>query len=842
MAFQVAVAQRFACDGRIMISAYDGQSTRVYYPIFIPFGMPFLVSLTRYADRAIDAVGFNPEDFYLYGVDQRTKEVLRMRRDGGVDVLGVLPGDTASGVLAGDCTPAGQYMCYDPDSHQLLLYDVADQLSLASRIDLYWDPESGVSGPFNSGIFDIAIDPENPTIAYTYQGVGPSGLLGPQEMSGRILTINVDPLSDNYGMVSPAAQLSPNRLSHLGGILATAGSRLYGFGTLDEGVNSPQRVLYSLDPIGGQVVPILSASFAAELSDGCTCPYSFSFTLLAPSVGIYCNNDVQTFRLSISNNSFTPIGGVRLRDTFAEGMIIDAISDTYTGLQVDGSGVGTRVLAIDDLMIPAKSTVEVDVEIRSIDARVGEQRNQAILEGLPERFGGPFLSDDPYSTGVQGDSSYYVVAARRLEDVAVEVRLPSDCIAADDGAMTVQSQQLVPGQVLEVGLRNQDGWTVSWHTVTIDDSSSFTIEALLPGAYQLFSIRSLEDRCSLALKDTIITIDPPHEQLSLEVSSNAAICAGDTLRLSSRLSPGGDILWSGPTLWSSASPDPVITSTDEDWSGTYKAVATYGYCEQEVLLPVDVLPRVAATALGSTTYCLRDTLRLAVDTGQDSLLYRWSGPDFSGVDSLAEITLVNATQAGSYSVVADNGGCSDTATVVVDIWPTPTVDLPQEIITDFCEPVTLIPSVVGGGRVDYTWSPTQGLSCLDCATTTVLPPVQPHYQVRVSNQWCADSAKVQVVLDKSTLLTAPNVFRPSSTVGNDRFAPVPRCVVDDIISLRVFDRWGGVVYDSYGRADIGWHGLVDGRVATSGVYLWSSQIRLVDGSIYHLSGDLLLTD
>lgn len=835
-------AQRFPCDGRIMISAYDGQSTRIYYPVFIPFGTPFMVPIVRYAGRSIDAVGFNAKDFYLYGVDQVSREVVRMGNDGTIEPLGTLSIDQASQVLAGDCTPDGRYMCYDRSRGQLQVYEVVGQYALSDRVDLYWDSNSGLSGPFASQIFDFAIDPENPAVAYAYQGVDDTGQLGPPQVSGHMLSIDIDPTSTQYGMVTPLAQLSPNRVSHLGALLTTAGSQLYGFGTLDEGINPSQRVLYSFNPFDGGVGVILSASFTAELSDGCACPYSFSFTLLAPAVGIFCNNDVQTFELTISNNSFNTISGVRLRDTFPDGMIIEFISDTYEGTLVTGTGVGSNILALDDLVIPAKSRVEIQVDIRTIDAAVGERYNQAVLYDLPERFGGPFRSDDPYTTGVQGDSSYFVVTARALEDVDVDVRLPSDCLLADDGGMTVRSDQLVPGQVLEVGLRNQDGWTVSWHTVTIDDRSSFTIDSLLPGAYQLFRIRSLADNCSLALKDTIITIEPPHDQLQIDVNSNAAICAGDTLRLFSAVTPAGDVLWSGPTLWSSDLANPIVEMTDEAWSGDYKAVATYGYCEQEIILPVDIKPLVTVTVVGDEEYCLRDTLALAAETGQDSLSYRWSGPSYATTDSLTESVLLEASQGGQYQVIADNGACSDTTVVTIGILPTPTVTMPTELFTDFCEDVVLRPLVVGGGDVSFEWSPAVGLTCEDCPVTNARPPVQSRYQVRVANDWCSDSATVDIVLDKATLLTAPNVFRPTSTMGNDLFRPVPRCVVDEVLTLQVYDRWGSLVHDSDQVGVIGWDGFATSRLSATGVYIWSSSIRLVDGSVTRLTGDVLLID
>ena len=836
--------QRFSCDGQLLIGTSDGVSTSIIRPVYIPFSAPFLSAFSKYQDGNFDALGFNSKDNFIYGVEGSTNSIVRLYKGNMFERIGTVSLLDSLKSNAGDCTSEGLYICHDYQLNQLLVFEVVDDFQLLQRIDLFWDSSSTNNGEFQTRIFDFAVDPNNPSVAFAYQGIGDDQALNPEQTKGYMLKINIDFDDVNLGMVTPMERLNPGVVSHIGGLVFSSESSLSGFGTSAIGLNPPQNTLSSLDAISGQAFPLMSKNPAALYSDGCSCPYSFTFTNYWPAEGMYCNNDQKTIILKIENNSYNAIEEVILRDTLPNGMIISEISDSYIG-DVSPSTIGSNIIEITQLIVPPKSEVEIRIKVQSIDVAVGPIFNQAYLHNLPEKFDGVMRSDDK-STTEENDATLFYVTARELEDVSWEIIQPTDCLEANNGKIVVSSPQFFPGQEFEIRLRNKVGWEEFIFRDVIDENNSFTADSLLPGDYQIFHVRSLSDNCSLAVKDTTVLLEAPNDLLSLELSANSPVCEGETLRLNSAISPIGTIRWTGPLLFGSESLNPMFDNALVDRSGEYKAVATYGYCSQTAFILADVYPEVEASIVGDSTYCVRDTLRLKVKGEGENIEFLWSGPNaFISTDSLVVVPGLEDNQEGYYIVQANNGACYDTTRIDVDILPTPTISLDDALRTDYCSPLVLSPEIFGDSDVVFSWSPDAGLSCNDCPYPEVIPIVQSKYSLRVENNFqCTDSATVNVMLDKEKLLFTPNVFNISSSVGNEEFKVLPGCVVRSIQSIEIYNRWGNKVYSAEKR-DEGqplefWDGNVNGQRASSGVYIWFAKVELVDGSIQYLNGDITL--
>ena len=63
-------------------------------------------------------------------------------------------------------------------------------------------------------------------------------------------------------------------------------------------------------------------------------------------------------------------------------------------------------------------------------------------------------------------------------------------------------------------------------------------------------------------------------------------------------------------------------------------------------------------------------------------------------------------------------------------------------------------------------------------------------------------------------------------------------------SMAVFDRWGNQVYswsDSPGNTQTGgWNGFIGSELAPSSVYVFTCQIRLINGQIKNIEGEVQL--
>ncbi len=834
--------QRFPCDGQLLLAMNEGANTTIAKQIPIPFSPPFLSPVARYFNASFDALGFCSKDNFIYGVAINSNKIVRLKANNSYEVIGTLPLMDTLFSNAGDCTLDGLYVCHDYKLNQLLIFDVTNSFQLLKRIDLFWDPSSKNIGPFKNRIFDIAIDPNDSNFAYTYQGQ--SALSGPTPTSGFILKININTSDPNLGMVTAVKKVDDN-IGHIGGLAFSPESFLAAYGTSNIGVNPFQNTMYGVNIFTGESSQILIGYPKVEFSDGCSCPFSFTFTNIVPTEGMYCNNDEKVFRLKIDNKSFNAIDGISLVDTFPEGMVVKAVDHSRLGNIANiSTGIGTNILKINGLDIPPKSSIEINVTVLSVDAKVGIITNQAFLENLPERYNGNLPSDDLGTVGVENDAAAFSVIPRELEGITWKVNKPTDCLKANDGKVVIASKQFFSGQKFEIGLRNKIGWGEKIFNVEIDNNNSITLDSLIPGDYQVFNFRLLSKNCGLALKDTTIIIEAPTNQLQLNPKSNSPVCEGELLNFEGQLSPQCYIWWTGPSGFSIEKENPIRTNVDTSYSGEYKVLAIYGYCQLTKYLDVEVKPKINASISGDSVYCERDNLLLKANGKGKNLTYNWNGPN--GIIG-SELALVKnnmgINDGGDFIVVASNGACTDTAITYVDVLPTPSVSLEDKIISDFCTTITLSPELFGDTKVSYRWSPQDGLSCDDCLNPKLQPLVQTKYELKVENDYlCADSATINIILNKDKLVFTPNILRPSSSSSNNSFLIQKGCVTNFILSLDIYDRWGNNVFhrlsNSADDAITSWDGFYKGRQCGSGVYVWFAKVELVDGAIEYLRGDV----
>lgn len=113
----------------------------------------------------------------------------------------------------------------------------------------------------------------------------------------------------------------------------------------------------------------------------------------------------------------------------------------------------------------------------------------------------------------------------------------------------------------------------------------------------------------------------------------------------------------------------------------------------------------------------------------------------------------------------------------------------------------------------------------------------------VLEAWNGCDSVVHLVLDHYKLYV-PNAFSPNGDGINDVFRVFSGSDVKEVLSLRVFDRWGGLFYESSDLqpqgGDMGWDGFREGKPAVPGIYTYQATIVFEDGKARELFGDVLL--
>jgi gliding motility-associated-like protein len=109
---------------------------------------------------------------------------------------------------------------------------------------------------------------------------------------------------------------------------------------------------------------------------------------------------------------------------------------------------------------------------------------------------------------------------------------------------------------------------------------------------------------------------------------------------------------------------------------------------------------------------------------------------------------------------------------------------------------------------------------------------------------CIATDSVRIAVIKNRPVYIPNAFSPNNDGPNDLFTVYAGPAVESVQSLRVFDRWGNLVFERGEFApndeSMGWDGRFDGRLMNGGVFVYFAEVRFIDGLVVNFKGDVTL--
>jgi gingipain R len=134
---------------------------------------------------------------------------------------------------------------------------------------------------------------------------------------------------------------------------------------------------------------------------------------------------------------------------------------------------------------------------------------------------------------------------------------------------------------------------------------------------------------------------------TVTTTSNSPLCEGDNLLLSCNNTPGATYTWSGPAGFSSTSQNPTIIGSNTNAAGTYTLTVNANGCTSTS----DVTVNVSTTPSTPTVFINDNLLTSSSPTGNQ---WYMNGIIIQGATSQT----LTATQAGDYTVVVSNNGCT----------------------------------------------------------------------------------------------------------------------------------------------------------------------------------------
>ena len=226
-----------------------------------------------------------------------------------------------------------------------------------------------------------------------------------------------------------------------------------------------------------------------------------------------------------------------------------------------------------------------------------------------------------------------------------------------------------------------------------------------------------------------------------------------------------------------------------------------------------------------------------VSGGTGPYLIKISGGSF---DTLQTFTVLTG---GSYALtVQDANGCTVSQNFTLQVPGIPIIEAGDDVTIKLGESTSLhvvsnlFPENIG-------WSQQPGLSCYDCLQPSANPFETTTYTVAIiSADDCTASDSVTVNVLKIRDLYAPNAFSPNGDGINDSFTLFGGEAAVQILHLRVFSRWGELVFDGQNLLPndpgAGWDGTFLGKEMQPGAFAWFAEVEFLDGEVVFVEGDV----
>jgi len=263
-------------------------------------------------------------------------------------------------------------------------------------------------------------------------------------------------------------------------------------------------------------------------------------------------------------------------------------------------------------------------------------------------------------------------------------------------------------------------------------------------------------------------------------------------------------------------------------------------CSDTDRVVIDIQLKTTSAVAQGGEICDEESIVLKASGAQT---YVWSpASDVDNASSAQPVASPHKTT--NFMVVATEGSCiPDTNYVKVIVHPKPTVRATGSatIIAGKSTPIDASGDLIKR----FAWSPSESLTCSDCPSPFASPTKTTTYTiVGYTDFECADSAKVTVtVLCDESQLFIPNTFTPNGDGMNDIFYP-RGTGLDKVITFRVYNRWGEIVFDrgefKLNDKQSGWDGTYNGQALPPDVFVYLVEARCDNGDILKLKGDITL--
>jgi gliding motility-associated-like protein len=375
-----------------------------------------------------------------------------------------------------------------------------------------------------------------------------------------------------------------------------------------------------------------------------------------------------------------------------------------------------------------------------------------------------------------------------------------------------------------------------WNDIPGATTDTYTIPYIDSGVI-LYRIIVAEDvninspECRIASQPMWIQVNPlpPYQPLQY---LNGCLDKNFTMPF---IAGGTNYDWSGPNSFQSISYTPVIQNIQYKDSGLYKLTLTNdAQCSATDSLYLNVYPSSTVSVTPVFSICQGQKIQFDASGGET---YLWTPSQGLSNDTIPNPTLQPADSIKYKIVAANEYGCKDSATVMVNVNRNVSIIAGSDKYILSNDTATLNPSIKGTA-VNYYWSPSDFINDVHLQNPKVNPPYAITYTLHASSGvGCGsgiDDVKVYVYND----VYVPNAFTPNGHGKNDifRIFPFENYTLE---RLTIYNRWGKSIFNTT-NAGNGWDGTLKGLPQPMDTYIYYIKLHSSKGKDIIKKGTVLL--
>ena len=243
--------------------------------------------------------------------------------------------------------------------------------------------------------------------------------------------------------------------------------------------------------------------------------------------------------------------------------------------------------------------------------------------------------------------------------------------------------------------------------------------------------------------------------------------------------------------------------------------------------------------------CLGDSIKISAQNlhPSDVVSFSWSPLNeiISGMNTSS--ILVKPTANTAYQVIGMNQfTCRDSSVVQVVVQQPSLINVYADKDTIYEGESTPI-HIQNAGAIQFTWSPSAGLSDIHSLNPIASPLVTTTYQVIATDaNGCVIMTPITLYVKKVPLcgepdIFVPNAFSPNGDLVNDKLYVRGNRIQE--LYFAVFDRWGEKVFETTSQTE-GWDGNYKGEKAGPAVFVYYLKAKCKGGDEYFKKGNVTI--